>query len=229
MNSTAIKTGVLGLLLVLAQQALADNADTPPTKTYAMNVYTLLCKNWKQGKPLQVVEVINKKKGTEAYYLEDQQEGGGALSSGLDAIAQGPFDDDELDKNITALLKKHSPRQYATIDAARQASCADVRAGVPPSQAKAAHPAPAPKASDMATTICTGNKARIVAALQYRKGGLPISYAERSIDKMRSNDVRLIEFLYGSVQVAYERPEEMEASLNNGKWVEGCAKYIRGY
>lgn len=123
MNSIAIKTALAGLLLIPALSAQADNSDTPLTKTYGMNTYVLLCKNWKQGKPLQIVEVINKQKGTETFYLEDQIEGGGEISIGLDAMAQGPFDDSDINKEISVFLKEK--RSYKSIDAARAAACSD--------------------------------------------------------------------------------------------------------
>lgn len=214
--------------MLLSSYAMADNSDTRLTEQYAMNVYNLICKNWKQGKPQSIVEVINNKKGNQSYYLEDQGEVGD-ISSTLSDMSDRPFADEDIDKDIASFLR--GKKQYTSMETARAASCGDVQTAKKPSQGGSQTPRSAqkPQQNDLATVTCMANRPRIAMAVNFRRQGMPIAYAERTVDNMRSNDQRLIRYLYLSVQKAYERPNDMERILNNGEWVSVCADYLRGF
>lgn len=195
---------------------------------YTMNIYKMTCKKWRNNQPMQLVIVTDMVADKHRFMVEADEEGGGQISTHLDALSQAAIPDETINRDVEILILRNVKNTYPSPDSALSDVCEDQKKVAKPST-PATKPA---EPNDMSTVLCNANAPRIHAALGFRRGGMPISYAERSIDKLltRPNqDTRLIQFLYSSVRVTYQDPNEMEAALKNGAWVKACAKHIRGY
>lgn len=203
-------------------------AEVMLSNKYAMNLYKMTCKKWRNNQPMQLVIVTDMIADKHSFFMEPDVEGGGPMSLPLDAMSQAELPDEDINRDVEVLMLRNTKIRYPSADAALISACEDQKNVAKPatSAKKPAEP------NDMSTVLCNANAPRIQAALGFRRAGVPISYAERSIDKMltkRNQDERLIQFLYSSVSSAYQEPNKMEAALKNGGWVKTCAKYIRGY
>lgn len=220
----------LSICLVVLMLGVSDQgyAEVILSGKYAMNTYKMTCKKWLNDKPMQLVIFTDMVNDKHRFLLEADIEGGGPVSNHFNSVSKAGLSDEEINRDVESLLQRIAGKVFYSADEAHGKVCED-------EIETAKKPAPVKKQTepaDMSTVLCNANVPRIQAALGFRRAGVPISYAERSIDKMltkRNQDERLIQFLYTSVSVAYQKPNEMEAALKNGGWVKTCAKHIRGY